>query len=80
VAVESVSLGVPVVGSGLGGIPEIVDRYGAVTPPSPEEVAEAVAKVLETHYDREEIRKYAFEKFGGGNVERFLSLLQSLVK
>ena len=29
VAVESVSLGVPVVGSGLGGIPEIVDRYGA---------------------------------------------------
>jgi glycosyltransferase involved in cell wall biosynthesis len=30
VAVESISLGVPVVGSGLGGIPEIVDKYGAV--------------------------------------------------
>jgi len=51
VAVESISLGVPVVGSGLGGISEIVDKYGAVAP-SPEEVAEAVAKVLEAHYDR----------------------------
>ncbi len=37
----------------LGGIPEIVDKYGAVAPPSPEKVAEAVAKVLEAHYDRD---------------------------
>ncbi len=51
-----------------------------MAPPSPEEVAEAVAKVLETRYDREEMRRYAFEKFGVGNVERFLSLLQSLVE
>jgi len=80
VAVESVSLGVPVVGSGLGGIPEIVDRYGAVAPPLPERIAEAVEKVLKTHYGREDMRKYAFEKFGDGNVERFLSLLASLVK
>jgi glycosyltransferase involved in cell wall biosynthesis len=80
VAVESVSLGVPVVGSELGGIPEIVIKYGAVAPPSPEEVAEAVAKVLETRYDREEMRRYVFEKFGVGNVEKFLSLLQSLVE
>jgi len=46
----------------------------------PEEVAEVVAKVLEMRYDREEMRRYAFEKFGGGNVEKFLSLLQSLVE
>jgi hypothetical protein len=32
-----------------------VDKYGAVVPPSPEKVAEAVAKVLEMYYDREEI-------------------------
>ncbi len=31
VAVESISQGVPVVGS--GGIPEVADRYGAVAPP-----------------------------------------------
>jgi starch synthase len=29
VAVESVSFGDPVVGSGLGGMPEVVDGYGA---------------------------------------------------
>ncbi len=28
VAVESIDLGVPMVGSGLGGIPEVVDGYG----------------------------------------------------
>ena len=80
VAIESISLGVPVVGSRLGGIPEIVNRYGAVVSSLPEEVAKAVAKVLETCYDREKMRRYAFEKFGVGNVEKFLSLLQSLVK
>jgi glycosyltransferase involved in cell wall biosynthesis len=74
VAVESVTLGVPVVGSGLGGIPEIADRYGAVTSPLPERIAEAVAKVLDSRYDREEMRRYAFEKFCRGNVERSLSL------
>jgi glycosyltransferase involved in cell wall biosynthesis len=62
-----------VVGSRLGGIPEIVDRYGAVAPPSPEKIVEAVAKVLETRYYREETRNYAFGKSGGGNVDRFLS-------
>ncbi|MFZ8831874.1 MAG: glycosyltransferase, partial [Thermodesulfobacteriaceae bacterium] len=72
VAVESISLGVPVVGSGLGGIPEIVDRYGAVTPPMPGKIAETMVKVLEAHYDREEMMRYAFGKFGGGK-ERFLS-------
>ncbi len=32
----------------------------------PEKVAEAVAKVLETRYDREEMRRYVFDKFGNG--------------
>jgi hypothetical protein len=50
-----------------------MDRYDVVASPSPEKIAEAVAKVLETRYDREEMRRYAFDKFGGGNVERFLS-------
>ena len=46
----------------------------------PEEIAKALSKVLDSRYDREEMRRYAFEKFGSGNVERFLSLLASLVK
>jgi hypothetical protein len=45
-----------VVGSRLGGILEIVDRYGAVAPPSPEKI-EAVVKVLETRYDRKEMMR-----------------------
>ena len=68
------------VGSRLGGIPEIVDRCNAVAPPLPEKIAKAVAKVLEMRYDREEMRRYTFEKFSSGNVERFLFLLESLVK
>ena len=78
VAVESVTLGVPVVGSGLGNITEIVDRYGAVAPPLSEEIAKAVAKVLDSRYDREEMRKYAYGKFGGGKVERFLGVVSEV--
>ena len=48
------------VGSRLGGIPEIVVRCSAVAPPSPEKIVEAVAKVLETRYDREEMMRYVF--------------------
>jgi hypothetical protein len=48
--------------------------------PLPEKMAEAVAKVLDSRYDREETRSYAFGKSGGGKVERFLSLLAWLVK
>jgi glycosyltransferase involved in cell wall biosynthesis len=78
VAVESVSLGVPVVGSGLGGIPEIVDKYGAVAPPLPEKIAEAVVKVLEMRYDREEMRLYAHKKFGVENVERLVEIFNKV--
>ncbi|MFZ8840617.1 MAG: hypothetical protein ACO2PM_17215 [Pyrobaculum sp.] len=39
----------------------------------PEKIAKVVVKVLEMHYDREEVMRYVFEKFGGGNVGRFLS-------
>jgi glycosyltransferase involved in cell wall biosynthesis len=68
---RNVEFGVPVVGSRLGGFPEVVDRYSAVAPPSPQKI-EAVVKVLEMHYDREGMMRYVFEKFGGGK-ERFLS-------
>ena len=48
-----------------------MDRYGVVVMPLPEKIAKAVAKVLYSRYNREEMRRYAFEKFGGGNVEKF---------
>ena len=80
VVVESISLGVPVVGSNRGAIPELVGSYGITTNPTPEEVAKAISTIIERRFDKHEMRRYAFERFGSGNVERFISLLESLVK
>ena len=66
------------VGSRLGGIPEIVDRYSAVAPLLPEKIAEAVVKVLGAHYDREEMRLYAHKKFGVENVERLVEIFNKV--
>jgi hypothetical protein len=38
---------------GLGGILEVVDRFGVLMSRWPERIAEVVANVLETHYDRQ---------------------------
>ena len=78
VAIESISLGVPVVGSNRGGIPEIVGNYGITTNPTPEEVAKAVSTTIEQRFDKHEMRRYAMQKFGEGNVERFLQILSSV--
>ena len=45
VAAESISLGIPVVGSNRGGIPEIVNNYGITTNLTPEEVAKAISTI-----------------------------------
>jgi len=79
VAIESISLGVPVVGSNRGGIPEIVGNYGITTNPTPEEVAKAISTVIEQRFDKHEMKRYAMQKFGGGNVERFLQILSSII-
>jgi len=44
VAIESISLGVPVVGSNRGGISEIVGNYGITTNPTPEETSVSFPK------------------------------------
>jgi len=71
VSIESISLRVPVVGSGLGGILEIADEYGAAVAG---EDSRGCGKVLDSRYDREEMRRYAFKKFCRGNEERSLFL------
>jgi glycosyltransferase involved in cell wall biosynthesis len=78
VAAESISLGVPVVGSNRGGIPEIVGNYGITTDPTPEEVAKAISTIIEQRFDKHEMRRYTMQKFGEGNVERFLQILSSV--
>ncbi|MEM0009732.1 glycosyltransferase [Thermofilum sp.] len=79
VAVESISLGVPVVGSNMGGIPEVVGGYGVVVPLQPEEIVEGILKVLGETYNRDEMREYALSKFGFKNVELFLRIVERLI-
>jgi glycosyltransferase involved in cell wall biosynthesis len=79
VAIESISLGVPVVGSNRGGISEIVGNYGIITNPTPEEVAKAISTTIEQRFDKHEMKRYAMQKFGEGNVERFLQILSSII-
>jgi len=78
VAVESISLGVPVVGSNGGGIPEVVGNFGAVVPPHYEDVANAIVSLSEKDYDRYEMRNYAYEKFGEKNVEKLIKIFNSI--
>lgn len=79
VAVESISLGVPVVGSNMGGIPEVVGDYGVVVPLQPEKIAEGILKVLGETYNRDEMREYALSKFGFKNVKLFLRIIERLI-
>ncbi|MFP3190525.1 MAG: glycosyltransferase [Thermoproteota archaeon] len=78
VAIESISLGVPVVGSNRGGIPEIVGNYGITTNPTPEEVAKAISTIIEQRFDKHEMKRYAAQKFGEGNAEKFLQILSTV--
>ena len=79
VAVESISLGVPVVASQLGGIPEIVGEYGSITPPQPAKVATAILAVWERNYNREEMKTYAYKKFGPENLEKIIRIFEKYV-
>jgi len=78
VAIESISLGVPVVGSNRGGILEIVSNYGITTNPTPEEVAKVISTIIEQKFNRREMKRYAAQKFGEGNAEKFLQILSSI--
>ena len=57
---ESLSCGVPVVATNVGGIPEIVssDELGILCDRSPEAFANALKSALEKNWDREHIANY----------------------
>jgi glycosyltransferase involved in cell wall biosynthesis len=79
VAVESISLGVPVVASQLGGIPEIVGKYGGTTLPQPAKVATAILAVWERNYNREEMKAYAYKKFGPESLEKIIQIFEKYI-
>ncbi|ASI99335.1 glycosyltransferase family 4 protein [Thermococcus celer] len=62
---EALGVGLPFVGTAVGGVPEIItsEDYGLLCPPKdPECLAEKILIALEKDWDREKIRKYA-ERF-----------------
>jgi len=69
---ESLGVGLPFVGTKVGGIPEIItsEDYGLlVEPANPEDLAEKILIALDKEWDSEKIKKYA-EQFTWGNIAK----------
>lgn len=67
---EALGVGLPFVGTAVGGVPEIItsEDYGLLCPPAdPECLAEKILIALEKEWNREKIRKYA-EQFTWENI------------
>ncbi|RLI52395.1 MAG: glycosyltransferase family 4 protein, partial [Candidatus Thorarchaeota archaeon] len=67
---EALGVGLPFVGTAVGGVPEIItsEDYGLLCPPADSEcLAEKILIALEKEWDREKIRKYG-EQFTWDNI------------
>jgi len=80
---EALGVGLPFVGTAVGGVPEIVtsEDYGLLCPPAdPDCLAEKILKALEKEWDGEKIRKYA-EQFTWEKVaEKILGVYHEVLK
>ncbi len=73
IAAEANMLGVPVVASNIGGLPEIVEngRTGfLVKPGDPLELAKGIIRALEYNFNREYIYKITYSKFNPQKIKR----------
>lgn len=68
--IEALASGVPVVGTAVGGIPEMVtDGTGLLAKPGdPEEIADAIDSALDREWDRGRIAAEARDRFGAERV------------
>jgi len=67
---EALGVGLPFIGTKVGGIPEIItsEDYGLLCEPAnPEDLAEKILIALEKKWDREKIKKYA-QQFTWDNI------------
>jgi glycosyltransferase involved in cell wall biosynthesis len=75
VLLESLACGTPVVATSVGGIPEVVadGQVGRlVHSRDPREMAACIEEVLETPWDRQQLRDYVAERFSFEVVTRKL--------
>lgn len=81
---ESLSCGLPVIATSVGGIPEYINKDNGrlVSAGNDAELLEAIEYMLDnfTHFDKNKIRKYAVENFGKQAVGKRLHELYSYVK
>jgi len=69
---EALSVGLPFVGTNVGGIPEIIisDEYGFIVEPSnPKQLIDKIIKALKKSWDNEKIKRYAAQ-FSWKNIAR----------
>ncbi|KPU63858.1 hypothetical protein EP1X_01270 [Thermococcus sp. EP1] len=79
---EALGVGLPFVGTAVGGIPEIItsEEYGLLCEPgNPKDLTEKILRALNKEWDREKIRKYAeqftWEEIAKKTVEIYTHLL-----
>ena len=79
---EALGVGLPFVGTAVGGVPEIIvsEDYGLLCPPAdPECLAEKILIALNKEWDRDKIRKYA-KQFTWENIaKRILKIYTKVV-
>jgi len=80
---EALGVGLPFVGTAVGGVPEVITsgEYGLLCPPKePECLAEKILIALEKKWNREKIRKYA-EQFTWENItKQVISIYKKLIE
>ncbi len=80
---EALGVGLPFVGTRVGGVPEIIisEDYGLLCEPAnPKDLAEKILIALEKEWDREKIRKYA-EQFTWETIaKRTLEVYRGVLK
>jgi len=79
---EALGVGLPFVGTAVGGVPEIItsEDYGLLCEPAnPKDLAEKILIALEKDWDREKIRKYA-EQFTWENIaQKILTIYEEVL-
>jgi len=84
---EALGVGLPFVGTAVGGVPEIIisEEYGLLCPlADPECIAEKILIALDKDWDKEKIRKYAerftWENIAKNTIKMYLNISRSITE